>query len=396
MGRHYVLKQTPIENPWISRADCDLAEFEQIICAEPANSHSLAAELQQRIPLYNGNIIREKSDDPRYIHALLSEWNQVLESGAGVIVIKNAYTDITLLDQVTEVLQKIINTEKSANEEVGDHFAAAGANSRIWNAHEKLAVANPELFTKYYANPIIHLASRAWLGPGYQITAQVNVVHPGGAAQVCHRDYHLGFQSIEQLSAYPLNVQRLSPHLTLQGAIAHSNMTLESGPTKILPCSQRYAQGYLAAQLPQFRDYFESHYAQLPLKTGDMMYFNPATFHAAGDNRTNDDRIANLFQIGSAFGRTTELVDRTKLCRLIYPVLLKAQLEETLSTRELNDVIAATAEGYSFPCNLDLTPPVDGLAPQSQLQLMSDHIANNCPSIEFNEALDQGVSLRRT
>ena len=383
-------------NPWLSRADCSVADFEKVVSADLVKQHPLADDIQQRIPMYNGSRIVENADDAQFTHALLSEWNQVLENGAGVIIIKNACADTTLLDQVTDVLQSIINTEKSNGDNAADHFAAAGANSRVWNAHEKLALANAELFTAYYANPVIHLASRAWLGPAYQITAQVNVVHPGGSAQVCHRDYHLGFQSIEQLSAYPKNVQRLSPHLTLQGAIAHSDMTLESGPTKVLPGSQRYEQGYMAAQLPEFREYFESHYAQLPLNTGDMMFFNPATFHAAGDNHTQQDRFANLLQIGSAFGRTTEMVDRTKLCRVIYPVLLNAHIEGTLSSREIADVIAATAEGYSFPCNLDLTPPVDELAPKSQSQLISEHLANKSSATDFNHALDQWLSLRHT
>ena len=33
------------------------------------------------------------------------------------------------------------------------------------------------------------LACEAWLGPGYQITAQTNVVKPGGKPQQPHRDY---------------------------------------------------------------------------------------------------------------------------------------------------------------------------------------------------------------
>jgi ectoine hydroxylase-related dioxygenase (phytanoyl-CoA dioxygenase family) len=29
----------------------------------------------------------------------------------------------------------------------------------------------------------------AWLGPGYRVTAQTNIVKPGGRAQQPHRDY---------------------------------------------------------------------------------------------------------------------------------------------------------------------------------------------------------------
>ena len=89
-------------------------------------------------------------------------------------------------------------------------------------------------------NDMIALISRAWLGPGYQVTSQVNVVRPGGQAQDPHRDYHLGFLSNDVAAQYPTHVHLLSPVLTLQGAVAHSDMPVESGPTMYLPYSHQY------------------------------------------------------------------------------------------------------------------------------------------------------------
>src|SRR5438445_231210 len=81
-----------------------------------------------------------------------------------------------------------------------------------------------EVFVDYYANPVIALVSTAWLGPGYQVTSQINVVNPGGAAQVGHRDYHLGFLPPARIEQFPPHVHVLSPVLTLQGAVAHTDM----------------------------------------------------------------------------------------------------------------------------------------------------------------------------
>ena len=89
----------------------------------------------------------------------------------------------------------MIAEQRASGAAAGDHFAKPGANDRIWNALEKLAVADPEAFVDYYANDAVALAAQAWLGPGYQVTSQLNVVNPGGAGQTVHRDYHLGFQS---------------------------------------------------------------------------------------------------------------------------------------------------------------------------------------------------------
>jgi hypothetical protein len=144
----------------------------------------------------------------------------------------------------------------------------------------------------------------------------------GGQAQDPHRDYHLGFLSNETAARFPAHVHLLSPVLTLQGAVAHSDMSIESGPTMYLPYSHQYAPGYLAWRLPEFRELFQRRYVQLPLTKGDAVFFNPALFHGAGTNVSADvQRMANLLQVSSAFGRAMETVDRAKVSRAIFPVL---------------------------------------------------------------------------
>ena len=76
-------------------------------------------------------------------------------------------------------------------------------------------MVDPEAFALYNANPIIPMVSRSWLGPHFQITTQVNVAHPGGKAQTCHRDYHMGFQTMAELERYPSHLHGLSAALTL-------------------------------------------------------------------------------------------------------------------------------------------------------------------------------------
>ena len=65
---------------------------------------------------------------------------------------------------------------------------------------------------------------------------------------------------------------------------------------------------------------------QLPLAKGDAAFFNPALFHGAGTNVSADiQRVANLLQVSSAFGRAMETVDRDRVLRAVYPVLLDAE-----------------------------------------------------------------------
>jgi ectoine hydroxylase-related dioxygenase (phytanoyl-CoA dioxygenase family) len=214
----------------------------------------------------------------------------------------------------------------------------------------------------------------------------VNRVNPGGAAQSAHRDYHLGFQSSKVIEQFPAHVHRLSPVLTLQGAIAHCDMPLESGPTLFLPHSQTYVPGYLALKRQEFKDYFETHHVQLPLEKGDVVFFNPALFHAAGTNRSTDiRRVANLLQVSSAFGRAMETVNRGRMSAKLFPAL-KA-LKGKLSAAEIGNAIACCAEGYSFPTNLDLDPPLGGLAPKTQAQLMHEALKGDWDDEVFARAL---------
>ena len=95
-------------------------------------------------------------------------------------------------------------------------------------------------------------------------------------------------------------------------------MPIETGPTMYLPNSQKYLPGYLATDLPEFAEYFQANYVQLPLEKGDAVFFNPALFHGAGTNHSADvKRMANLLQISSAFGRAMDAIDRVGICTAI-------------------------------------------------------------------------------
>jgi ectoine hydroxylase-related dioxygenase (phytanoyl-CoA dioxygenase family) len=319
----------------------------------------------------------------------------LLSRGPGVLALSGAFDDVALIDATTEQFRNMIDVERATGAG-GDHFAKPGANDRVWNALEKLCARAPELFAAYYANDMLALVCEAWLGPSYQVTSQINCVNPGGEAQIAHRDYHLGFMNAQQAGAFPAHVHRLSPVLTLQGAVAHVDMPLESGPTLYLPHSHKYLPGYLVAGQAQFQAYFEEHCVQLALHKGDAVFFNPALMHAAGTNRSKDvRRLANLLQISSAFGRAMETVDRTRMSRRLYPVLKQKVAAGAMSLNQARRAVTACAEGYAFPTNLDRDPPLGGLAPESQQGLMMRALSEDWPVERFEDALLQQAEKRK-
>ncbi|TFV59633.1 phytanoyl-CoA dioxygenase [Mycobacterium sp. PS03-16] len=364
---------------WIDEADLRLEDFAaQVLRATDAADHPLAADIRDNVPVYAAHTVT--TADRRRVQA---EFIHALADGPGVVVVEGAFDD-HVVDAATAAFTDLIAAQRAGAAPSGDHFGAPGANDRVWNAAQKLALHSPAVFADYYANDVLACVCQAWLGPVYQVTSQVNVVNPGGAAQVPHRDYHLGFVRPEQLADYPTHVHRLSPALTLQGAVAHCDMPVESGPTMLLPHSQRFTGGYLAFGRPEFVEFFAAHHVQLPLRKGDAVFFNPALYHAAGANRSAGiRRMANLLQISSPFGRAMEALDRTAMVRAVYPAL-RAMKAAGRPAGELHNVIVATAEGYPFPTDLDRDQPVGSLAPPSQVDVVAAALAQDlsCESLD--------------
>ncbi len=386
---------TSLATGWLSAADCSIDDFAALVQQQTDLADYPHADAVEQNVLIYGEKLRAAVGDTAGRTAVQTELMRALTDGPGIVVFKQAFGDLAVVDRATDAFLAQIEAEKAAGASGGDHFAKPGANDRVWGALDKLAVADPEVFADYYANDVIALVSESWLGPDYQVTSQVNVVNPGGQAQVAHRDYHLGFMDADNAARFPAQVHRLTPALTLQGAVAHCDMPVETGPTLYLPYSHQYEPGYLAFHLPEFTAYFGEHYTQLPLEKGDAAFFNPSLFHGAGTNVSTDvRRMANLLQVSSAFGRAMESVDRVATCRAVFPVLL-AKKAAGASQEYLDRVIAASAEGYAFPTNLDRDQPIDGLAPQTQADLVRQAVAEGWTQEAFETALDAQAARTR-
>ncbi len=382
--------------PYLTARDCDVADLALLSARQTRLADwPLARSVEQNILIYDCRALLGHLGDKSRRQALMAEWARALQDGPGVVVLKHAETDLSMLDRASKMFFDLIEKQNREGSGGSDHFAKPGANDRIWNSLEKHCLADPANFARYYGNPFLATISEAWLGPHYQMTAQLNVVNPGGAAQSPHRDYHLGFQSAADIERFPMHVQLFSPFLTLQGAITHVDATLESGPTQLLPHSQLWDVGYLGIGLPDVRAHFAAHMVQVPLEKGDMLFFSPALLHAAGTNHTKDvRRMVNLFQISSAYGRAMETVDRVRMVKALYPTLRAGKTGGSLSADLIANALASSAESYAFPTNLDRDPPIGGMAPKTQRQLVEEALAADWTPEDLGRALDAQAQKR--
>ena len=96
--------------------------------------------------------------------------------------------------------------------------------------------------------------------------------------------------------------------------------------------------------------------------------------------------MVNLLQISSAFGRAMETVNRKKMTEKLYPHLLELVLKNKMPFRLIENVVGASSEGYSFPTNLDLNPPVEGKAPKNQAMIIIESLkAKKEPTLVLEE-----------
>ncbi|GAW17570.1 hypothetical protein ANO14919_070290 [Xylariales sp. No.14919] len=357
------------------------------LCEQTTTSsdYKLASSITSNVPHYD--LSSFSSSDTEAVSQLQDEWYEVLSLGPGVLILQNFITDHSLLEQTNQVYDAIIAREAASAK--GDHFATSGANSRIWNSFQKHAEQDPASFVAYYANPWLARVSEAWLGPAYQVTAQVNVVRPGGKAQEAHRDYHLGFQSDAACGRFPRSMHVASQFLTLQGGIAHSAMPPASGPTRVLPFSQLLPEGYLAWRDPGVRAFFDARWVSAPLRAGDAVFFNPALLHAAGENTTADvQRIGNLVQISSAFGRPMEHVNNAKMIRACWEHVRALAAEG--KSEQTKACVSALAGGYPFPTNLDKQQPgAGGMAPPSEADILWEGLEKGWDTDQVIAAVEQ-------
>jgi hypothetical protein len=98
----------------------------------------------------------------------------------------------------------------------------------------------------------------------------------------------------------------------------------------------------------------------------------------------------NLLQVSSAFGRTMETMNTDLTALAVYPYL--HQIEDE---RALENVIAAACEGYAFPTNLDKDPPIGGLAPASQADIVRAAVAERWPIERVREEFAARNERRR-
>ena len=102
-------------------------------------------------------------------------------------------------------------------------------------------------------------------------------------------------------------------------------------------------------------------------------------------NGSDVQRLANLFQISSAFGIAMEAVDQQRMQLACYEQLQK----ETLNEQELAAIATALSDSYPFSSNMDRDMPGQNLKPLSGKDVLLLALKENWTKAKLAKELDQ-------
>src|SRR5262245_57014651 len=156
---------TPTAAPvWLRPEDCRLDDLLEVVAERTDPSeYPHAVRIEQEVLVYDAATVARQ--DRRTIQAELA---RALGDGPGIVVVTGAF-GAEAVDRVSAAFDAMIGDQRAAGTAAGDHFARPGANDRVWNALDKLALRDPAAFAAYYGNGVPALVAEAWLGPAYQV-----------------------------------------------------------------------------------------------------------------------------------------------------------------------------------------------------------------------------------
>ena len=90
---------------WLTADACDLEEFKgQVERSLNRADYPFASDVVSNVLVYDGLEARKAAASPESRKELLAEWVDAFTDGPGIIVIRNAFPDLTAIDQVQRAL----------------------------------------------------------------------------------------------------------------------------------------------------------------------------------------------------------------------------------------------------------------------------------------------------
>ena len=169
---------------WLRPEDCRLEDLLEVLqTATVLADYPTAARVEQGVLIYVAGTLRDRCADEDGRREVEAELSRAFADGPGIVVIEGAF-EAGVVDRVTAAFDGLIADPARGRGDGGRPLRQAGRQRPgLERPGEAGRRATPRRSST--TTPTTWSPSRraAWLGPGYQVTSQVNVVNPGGAGQ---------------------------------------------------------------------------------------------------------------------------------------------------------------------------------------------------------------------
>ena len=310
---------------WLHADDCSVDDFRAIVeVTTDGRDYPHAADVVDNVLVYDCDRLRAEITTPAGRRSVQAELVVAMADGPGLVVFAGAFPDTSIVDRVTDVFVAIIADQHAAGQAAGDHYAKPGANDRIWNALEKLALRDPDAFVDYYGNEIIELVSSAWLGP--------------------ELPDHVAGQRRQPGRRRPGSPPRLPPRVPVRRGrravpgprppvVGRAHAAGRGRPHRHAGRERSddvpAALAEVRARLPRLassrlRRVLRRTPRPAPARQGRRGVLQPGAVPRRRSQPVTSDikRMANLLQVSSAFGRAMETVDREAMSNALFPALV--------------------------------------------------------------------------
>lgn len=250
----------------------------------------------------------------------LPELLDELLTGAGAIVIRNAFDPAAIDDARTRITELSSTEQEKVTHFIGRDAAKAHLQRRVWNLLNK-----GEVFEAMAQHPAVMTIVGAFLGSKFIMgSLAANRLLPGGPGQEPHIDYP--YWDLYNDQEFPTRINSSFP-LNAQATILLDEFRADNGATAYLPGSQ----GEL--RYPDDTEAFHRACARQTGEPGDCVIFNGMVWHCAMPNTSDADRTGVLIEYLPKFvtpledlrnGVNKEVVERAtpmlrQLMQLDYP-----------------------------------------------------------------------------
>ncbi len=138
---------------WLTEDGCDLEAFRALVerSVNPAD-YPFASAVVLNALVYDGAGVREAgalARDPRGDDGGMGRGD---DRRTGPPRLSRRFPRPRADRRANAQFWAMIDEQHKSNSARGDHFAKPGANDRVWNALEKLCLADPAAFVAYYGN----------------------------------------------------------------------------------------------------------------------------------------------------------------------------------------------------------------------------------------------------